>query len=87
MDTAYPDLEHPTQLSPRTGKPEPQRVARMDGHMQVRPMPGLGCPPTRVGRKPTFEVEEEGEPIGHHGTLAAHHAVAQECLRVSAQGL
>lgn len=59
----------------------------MDGHMQVRLMPGLVCTPTRAGRKPTFEVEEEGEPIGHHGSLAAYHAVAQECLRVSAQGL
>lgn len=36
---------------------------------------------------PTFEVKEEGETVGHHGTLAAHHAVAYEGLRVSAQGL
>lgn len=37
--------------------------------------------------KPTFEVKEEGEPVGHHGSLAAHHAIAQECLGVPAQRL
>lgn len=38
-------------------------------------------------RAPTFKVEEEGEAVGHHGSLAAHHAVAHECFRVSAQSL
>lgn len=52
----------------------------MNALTQLGPCPGLGCPPT-------FEVKEEREPVGHHCTLAAHHAVAQKRLGISAQGL
>lgn len=35
----------------------------------------------------TVEVEEIGDPVGQHGPLAAGHAVAQQLLWVSAEGL
>lgn len=35
----------------------------------------------------TAEVEEVGESVSQHGALAARHAVAQQLLWISAEGL
>lgn len=35
----------------------------------------------------TTEVEEVGQSVGQHGTLAASHAVAQQLLWISAERL
>jgi hypothetical protein len=93
----------PQWPSPGTRWSEIRRVIQMDAHMQagsclvwyllsgrsLRPRARPCCPPPpkRSRDKPTFEVKEEREPVGHHCPLAAHHAVAQEGLRISAQGL
>lgn len=80
-------------VEPMIPGPHPCRPSSEGG---VRVWKGLSCPPAPPCPSPrprgavcapTFEVEEEREAVGHHGTLAAHHTVAHEGLRVSTQSL
>lgn len=73
--------------APGGSKGRPALTAR-DFEASARRASREGRPePARSQEPPTFEVKAEGKAVGHHGTLAAHHAVAQKRLGVSAQSL